>query len=232
MTNILLTRSAEENELTAQKLAALGFSTISLPMISYIYKEISEDISDYSHIIVTSKYAAKIVASFDRKIECWVVGEESANILSQNPNISITGVSKNVKELLAIISMVPEEEAEFFFQASIYLSGDIITQELPNFIKRLIIYKTLYTDSISKHQLETISREKSKYILVYSKNCAINLVRLIEKYDLFPYFQHSTIIAISKEVSLVFLDTNIKAIYSKKAVSEDMLKLLIEHEQK
>lgn len=232
MASILLTRSAAENELTAQKLNKLGFSTISLPMISYIDEEISEDISKYNHIIVTSKYAATIIASFDRKIECWVVGAESANILAKNPNITITGIATNIKELLSIIAMVPEEEAEVFFGSSIYLSGDIITQELPSFIKRCVIYKVLYTDKVSKHQIESISSNKIKYILVYSKNCAINLVRLIEKYDLFRYLQHSTVVAISKEVSSIFTNANIKAIYSTKPVFEDMLKLLIDHEQK
>lgn len=233
MTHILLTRSAEENELTTQKINDVGFSSISLPMISYIDEKISEDLSDYHHIIVTSKYAAKIVSSyFDRKIECWAIGTESANILSQNPNITVTGIAKNVKELLSIIHMIPEEEATLFFESSIYLSGDIITQELPNFIKRLVIYKVLYTDKVSKHQLDSISNEKIKYILVYSKNCAINLVRLIEKYELFPYFKHSTVVAISEEVSSVFASINIKAIYSTEPVFENMLKLLIEHEQK
>lgn len=229
MSHILLTRSSKENELTSKKLESLGFSTISLPMLSYLDEEINyEEIAYYKHIIITSKYAARLISErYQHFAECWVVGKESAKILSENPNIRITGIAKNTEELLSIISMVPEEESEDFFKSTIYLSGDIITTPLPKFIKNLIIYRVFYTDLISKHQIDMISKEKIKYILVYSKNCAINLIKMIEKYGLFHYFRKSTVIAISKEVADVFDDSKIKAIYSREPVFEDMLKLLI-----
>lgn len=234
MASILLTRSKEENESTAKKLQHLGFDSLSLPMIEYIDQPISNnDLSQYKHIIVTSKYAAKMAYSiYTWPVECWVVGKKSASILKQNPYIKVTGIARNVKEILSIIDMIPEEEAEEFFNSSVYLSGDVITENLSPFIKRIIIYKVLYTVSISKHQIDNISNNNIKYILVYSKNCAINLVRLIEKYNLFQYLRESTIIAISEEVSDIFSRINIKSINSKEPNFEDMLKLLIAHEKK
>lgn len=234
MASILLTRSKKENDYAAKKLNKLGFASISLPMLEYVDHAISSsDLSHYKHIIITSKYAAKIACSiYNKPVECWVVGKQSANILSQNPNIKVTGIAKNVKELLSIIDMISEKEAEEFFSFSAYLSGDVIAENLSPFIKRVVIYRVLYTDSISKHQIYNISNSNIKYILVYSKNCAINLVKLIEKYNLFQYLRDSTIIAISKEVSDIFSPINIRAISSEEPNFEDMLKLLISHEKK
>ncbi len=226
MTNVLLTRSENENELAAQKLSSLGFKTIGLPILSYqnLPLEIEEN---YKHIIISSKYAAKIVAkNIKHKVECWVIGKESASILANNPNITITGVAKNLQALLEIISLVPEDEAADFFNQTIYLSGDIITKELPCYIKKHVIYKTSYLDEIEPLLLEKIRTQPIKYILVYSKNCGINLIHLINKHNLLPYVKDSVLIAISKEVSDLFDNLFLQRTHSSEPTFEHMIKLL------
>lgn len=231
MANILLTRSAIENELTSEKLSSLGFDSISLPIISY--QNLHPIITDQStHIIVTSKHAARLLAkSIKHKVECWVVGKESAAILSENPNIEITGIAKNLQSLLEIISLVPEDEAPVFFNKTIYYSGDIITHDLPSFIPRQIIYHTSYLSDIEPELIEKIQTSPIKYIFVYSKNCGTTLINLIHKHNLLPYLQDSALIAISPEVSNLFEGIAIKRSHGAEPTFEHMIKILIAHEQ-
>lgn len=231
MTDILLTRSQVENEATSDKLSTLGFNSISLPIISY--QNLNLEITDqYTHIIITSKYAAKLISSkIKHKVECWVVGKESAAILQNNPNITVTGIAKNIKSLLEIIALIPEKEAHTFFNNSIYYSGDIITEDLPEFIKRQIIYEISYLNEIEDKLLNEIQSKSLKYIMVYSKNCGIRLINLIHKHNLLPYLKDSVLIAISAEVADLFSNIIEKRLYATEPSFENMLKLLIEHDQ-
>jgi uroporphyrinogen-III synthase len=231
MANILLTRSAIENQLTSEKLSSLGFSSISLPIISH--QNLNLEITDQStHIIITSKHAAGLLAkAIKHKVECWVVGKESAAILSKNPNIEVTGIAKNLQSLLEIISLVPEDEALIFFNKTIYYSGDVITHDLPSFIPRQIIYHTSYLSEIEPEVIEQIKITAIKYIFVYSKNCGTTLINLIHKHNLLPYLQDSALIAISPEVSNLFEGINLKRLHGAEPTFEHMIKILIEHEQ-
>lgn len=231
MTNVLLTRSQSENELAAKTLSSLGLKSISLPILSYqdLPLEISEN---YKHIIISSKHAAKIASkTIVHQVECWVIGKESAKILATNPNIKITGVAKNLQALLEIISLIPETEASDFFDKSIYLSSNIITKELPSYIKKQVVYNVSYLDLLDETLLKNIKNEPIKYILVYSKNCGLNLIHLITKHNLLPYLKDSALIAISKEVSDLFEDLLSKRTYATEPTFENMLELLKKHEQ-
>lgn len=227
---VLLTRSSEENELESKKLAIKGFDSVSLPML--YYDDLPFEIEgSVSHAIVTSKHAAKLLAkNVQNRLECWVVGHESAKILSSNPQIEVTGKAQNVKELLDVISMVSSDDAKDFFANSRYYSGDVITQELPSFIRREIIYNISYTDLVAAHHIEIIKKSQVKYILVYSKNCAINLMKLIQQYSLLPYLQDALVVAISKDVADVCKEFDVK--HAPRASFSSMLELLIENERK
>lgn len=226
MANVLLTRSKNENELATKKLSLLGFKTISLPILSY--QDLPFELTEtYKHIIITSKYAARLASkNINHPVECWAIGKESAAILANNPNIAITGVAKNLQELLGIISLIPEDEASDFFNQTIYLSGDIITKELPSYIKKQVVYKVSYLEEVEPLLLEKIKAEPIKYTLVYSKNCGINLIRLINKHNLLPYVKDSALIAISKEVSDLFNNFFLQRMHSSEPTFEHMIKLL------
>lgn len=255
MNKILLTRSEEENELAARELSQLGFSPYFAPMLSY--KNSPYDSSTIlQHIIITSKHAAKVVASWhlqpespedltgvgngegdkdkDREgklIEAWVVGQESATILQTNPCIKITGVAKNLKNLTNIISMIPQEEAPEFFAKTVYLSGNIVTHDLPEYIKRDIIYEVSYVEEIPENTVAAIKNGEIRYIMAFSKNSAINLIRLFRLYKLLPYVHHSAVIGISPEVARLFDGICSKVLHSELPNFSDMIKILV-HEQK
>lgn len=228
---VLLTRSEDENEIEAVKLLKSGFDIVSMPLLSY--KDLDFEIEEnVSHAIVTSKHAARLIADkVASKLECWVVGSESAKILSSNPKIEVTGVAKNVKELLGVISMIPEDEAGDFFKNSTYYSSDVITWQLPAFINRQIIYNVSYLDLVSEHHLKIIKKSEIKYILVYSKNCAINLMSLIKRHALLPYLEKAYVVAISSDVAQLCNLFSMKLAAANPSF-ENILELLIENEQR
>ena len=101
MKRILLTRSEEENKKIAKELTA--FEVVSCPMLFYRKLDVDwQEFKDFSHLIITSKYAAKLVAdNYLFKVTAYVVGEESAKLLEQNPNVTLERVFKNIGELFA-----------------------------------------------------------------------------------------------------------------------------------
>jgi uroporphyrinogen-III synthase len=226
MKTILLTRSETENTAAARKLSVFGYESYSAPMISYHDLQYNFN-QPNKHIIITSKHAAQLASkNVANPVECWVVGEESASILRKNKNITITGLARNLKHLMEAISLVQEDEAEEFFGGSIYLSGDIITQELPRHIKRDIIYETRYIKTIPEETIEAIKKDAINYIMVFSKNSAINLIETLTQHDLLKHLKHSTVIGISREVAILFSDICQKILYSEDATFSQMLELL------
>jgi len=226
MKTILLTRSDSENELAAIKISSLGYESYRAPMISY--NDLPYDFHKlHKHIIITSKHGAQLASEhIINPLEAWVVGEESASILQQNKNITITGLARNLKHLMEAISLVQESEAEEFFADTVYLSGNIITQELPHRIKCDIIYETHYIKTLPKEVIEALQRDAINYIMVFSKNSATNLLQLLKQYDLLEYVKHSTVIGISHEVATLFSDICKKILYSEDATFSQMLELL------
>lgn len=241
MLKVLLTRSKEENDLAATELSRLGWAFCLAPMLTY--KNLPYDFAALPrHIIITSKHAAKIVTAGitarpldpvyaqGQKCEAWVVGQESAAILEANPCIKITGVAKDLKALKAIISMIPEEEAAEFFASSLYLSGNIVTHDLPDYIKRDIIYEVFYADEIPEDAVSTIKNGEIEYIMAFSKNSAKNLIKLLGSYKLLPYIRHSAVIGISQEVAELFDGICSKSLHSESPNFSDMIKRLV-HEK-
>lgn len=257
MTKVLLTRSAEENTIAAKELIILGCASCFAPMLTY--KNLPYDFTKLpQHVIITSKYGAKVLTdnltslgldprvSGDlreipeetlgssprerRPIEVWVVGQESASILQANPCIKITGVAKDLKGLTDIISMIPEDEAPEFFANTVYLSGNIVTHDLPEYIKRDIIYEASYAREIPSNTVASIKNGEVGYIMAFSKNSAANLIKLLRSYKLLPYVHDSAVIGISQEVAALFDGICSRVLHSRSPNFLDMIKILV-HEK-
>ena len=232
MTGVLLTRSREENAVTAQEITALGYTPYCVDMLYFIDHENITIPDTYSHIIITSKHAARLVKQVvDSKKECWVVGEESAKLLQTNQFIEITGIAKNVEELLGVMQLVPQNERAEFFQKSIYISGNIITQELPQYITRYVVYDTVYTDFLNPEAVQAIQNGMIHYYMVYSKNCAMNLINLLKKHNMLPYIDSSVVIAIGEKVASLFEGMAQNVAFSKMNSAREMIELLVTYEQ-
>jgi uroporphyrinogen-III synthase len=217
MKHLILTRSAEENQRLSPLILEMGFYPISIPMISkqaYIL-----DINEYSnfeYIIITSKFAAQIVASalsFEAKI--LVVGEESANILASNKFAQIFRIYESVSEIIEYIDS-PEK--------FIYFHGNNITQNLP--VRMVQIYFVEYFTGIIP-KVPSLDN-----ILIFSEMSAEYFILFIKNHNLLQEFKKSVVICISPKVAKKFSNLSENLYFATKPNEKEMLELLKEYGRK
>ena len=85
------------------------------------------------------------------------------------------------------------------FNNMVYLSGDIISKELPDGIRREVVYKVAYLNNLDKEVIIQI-KEGVNYLTAYSKNCAKTLLNLLVENNLLKYLENTKVIAISSSV--------------------------------
>ncbi|MEY4463755.1 MAG: hypothetical protein RLZZ81_726 [Pseudomonadota bacterium] len=178
MKSVLLTRNIEENNETIKEISKynLDLRYIYCPLIKYKTLDFNINILDnYSNIIITSKYAASILAGHNLKQDIWVVGNKSKQLLGKK----VAYAAKNVEDL---IKYFPSD----LYEQAIYLSSNEITKDLPNKIARHIIYNVEYLNELP---LSIIKEFKSNidFILLYSQNSAKTLVKLLLQNNLLEY---------------------------------------------
>lgn len=177
---------------------------------------------DYSNIIITSKHTASILPKNTQGQNAYVVGNYSANIL-ENKGYNIKCVAKNASELRSVIeSEIDNNEGESF----IYFSGDHITLEMPSYVRREIIYKTEYKESLSAEEIAFI-KEGVDIIPVYSVNCAKTLINILDSNNLIKKVANSSIIAISSNVADVLVEDfkNVIVVDSPTQITEKILEI-------
>jgi len=227
MQKILLTRSVDENEILSRELLELGFEPISAPMI--VYKILPYDFSLFQNatdIIITSKFAAKIIAdNYPYNVNCYIVGEESANITKRNIHINIEYIADTADELKEYC------KAKFAGVSSaskiIYFSGNIITVPF-EYADKHVIYEVEYTDRLEKNVITAIENEVN-YILLYSKNCAANLIKLLKQYNLLQNIQNSVVIALSSRVASEYERYASCVLFPHRPKAVEIIKLLIDY---
>lgn len=229
MRSLLLTRNQEDNDNIIRDLEQTGvyFNYISSPLVEYENLGLDSNIlTNYSDIIITSKYAAKILASWfigeqysdeyiNRK-NIWLVGNSSKLLLSSKKFL-IKYVARNVEELL---KNLPRE----IHDQTIYLSSNEITQDLPMKIDRHIIYQVKYATKLQ--QIEQITKGVD-YILLYSQNTAQTFIELLMKNNLLKILASSMVITISLRVADIVKFFTKNVIYCDNGKPEKMLELLI-----
>lgn len=222
MINILLTRALCDNIEIKQRYGSSNYNFISCPLFEYQNLKIDLSLlAHYSDIIITSSYAASLLEYNKYSLKAWVVGEKSASILKVK-NYDIAFIAKDASELL--LSM-----PRHIFTKMLYLSGNIITRQLPKEIKRIIIYKTHYLQSLSDEYIEFFNREKIDYIFLYSRIAVDVLINLLRKKNALDLLNEAIVIAISRNVASN-CNYNFKRVhYVKNNNSEAMIKLLIEY---
>jgi hypothetical protein len=195
----LLTRTSEENLALSKKLNTKGILTYSFPLIEL--RAITIDwskLSRYSHIIITSKFAAKIAtANIAHNVKVLVVGQESANILKQNKHIIIQKIFLSVRKLISHLAQMNN------LIPCAYLSGSVIKQDMPKFIERHIIYDTFYTAEISLELKQKIIDMEIGSIMLYSENSAKKFIELCKQNGLLLYISRITAITLSKNIKYV-----------------------------
>lgn len=224
MQSVLLTRSWEDNLETTQEIDnhVLNVHYINCPIMKY--KTLDFDINilkNYSNIIITSKYAAAIIAEYELNHNiCWVVGDKSKQLL-ENKRLKIAYTAKNVDDL---IQHFPSE----LYKQTIYLSSNEITKDLPYKIKRYIIYNVEYLNELPLNVVKELKKSVD-FVLLYSQNSAKTLLKLLNENNLLEYLQNSLVIAISLKVANIVRPFCQNVVYGDNQNSNDLIKLLFEN---
>jgi uroporphyrinogen-III synthase len=237
MSNVILTRASEENIRLAPIIAAMGFEPFSIPMLQQ--KDLGIDInlySKYEYLIITSKFAAKIIAeklAFKAKIH--VVGEESARILRENKFAEIAGVYENIDEVSNVIARRSQADAAISSDLdseivlspkvprndigdTIYFCGSHITKALS--VKTVQIYETTYFTG-KLYNIPSIDN-----ILLFSEISAEHFLLFIKNNNLLEELKKSVIICISAKVAKKFENLSERVYLSGAPDEKEMLELL------
>lgn len=240
---IFLTRSSKENlELRVnindfvikQPDLNTHFNFIDCPLISYIDIKLSQSFFEeldkyYTNVIITSKYAATrcgLLKSNEterqlQRLKFWVVGPSSAAILRE-AGFVVEVVAVNVAKLLEILP-------KSIYSQSMYLSGDKISHNLPEEIKREIIYSVKYLDSFDPVTVDSLKKGVD-YIFIYSTNCAKTLSYLLIKHNLLKLLENTIIIAVSSKVASELKPYFNNVIYCKDGDQDKIIDLMAEYE--
>lgn len=227
MRKVLLTRSSEENDLLAKELEDLSFEPVFCPMLSYDKRSMDfSSFKDVKDIIITSKFAANIIAKeYHHFSNVYVVGVNSARIISENPMLNIGYIGRDAKDVKSHFERLklPRDEV-------IYFSGNNISTEF-GFGQRVIIYDAIYTKEISD-EVERRIAKGVEYILLYSKNCADNLVSLLSKHDLLQKVGNSVVISLSENIVSNIRKYFLDVVYPDEPDPDEMIKLLRQYDSK
>ena len=196
MKSVLLTRSESANIQLRAELDKLGYELLECSLIDYELQDFDPlELNNYTNIIITSIFAANNIPSAPSKgMLAWVVGEKSAMILEKK--------GYKIKFFARDAETLKKQIPSYIYENTLYLSSDHITTNMPTAVSRRIFYKVTYRESLSSSQILRY-KQGIDYILLYSRNCANTLVKLILETDLVNYLESTTVIAISSKVKVV-----------------------------
>ncbi|QQV75243.1 hypothetical protein H6P87_00793 [Rickettsia tillamookensis] len=261
MKSVLLTRSIKENNETIKEINQynLDLRYIHCPLIKYEPLDFNIDIlNDYSNIIITSKYAANILAKYTAdtsNVGSQISGESAQRIKIREhrripkfdvPNLEVSKVydlkqdiwvvgskSKRLlgKKVVYTAKNVEDLIKHFppdLYEQAIYLSSNEITKDLPNKIARHIIYNVEYLNELPVSIVKEFENNID-FILLYSQNSAKTFLRLLLQNNLLEYLQDSLVVAISLKVANIVRPFIKNVVYCDDQNHNDIIKLLSEN---
>lgn len=194
---ILSIRSVHHSEDMQISMSDLPVHLYEVPLLCYDVHHIDfRRLSRYTTLIITSKYAAALISRkylFD--VECMVVGEASAAILSHNPHIQVKAVFNDVDELKSALATQEKDTC-------LYLAADVISKGLQSYSCYRALYSTLYRNILESHELEILN-SKIDYVFLHSENSARQFIYICKRYDLLQNFHKPVVITISDKVQKV-----------------------------
>lgn len=219
---LLLTRSNDENKKLASELSKY-FYICSWPLISYNIvdgtKFCKED--QIYYIVITSKFAAKIIATYiNFNINCFVVGKISAQTLQKNKFIRILAIYNTVQELVCAIHHV---------RNILYYCGNYTAFIPPNYWKTQVIYEVKYTNYIDDMVKNSLSLQEIDYGLIYSYNTGHNLIKLLDNNKLLWTLQYIRMICISQKVGSLFQGITKEVYFPAIPTNANMIKILLNY---
>lgn len=149
-----------------------------------------------------------------------MVGDKSKQLL-ENKSLKIAYTAKNVDDL---IQHFPSD----LYKQTIYLSSNEITKDLPDKIKRYIIYNVEYLNELPLSVVKEL-KNSVDFVMLYSQNSAKTLLKLLNENNLLEYLQNSLVIAISLKVANIVRPFFKNVVYCDDQNPNDLIKLLFEN---
>lgn len=205
-----------------------GAQFFHLPLLEHsILEEDFGLLREYHQVVVTSLFAAGLVPVRKREIQNQVqddtkggvkdsphtvipappdpesnydtVSTQSFLVVGKNTAQTIEGKGWSVAKIFENVSDLKLFLINQVRTKTLYLSGSKITEAMPVFVDRVIIYTTNYKQELSKEEVNIFSRGID-IIPVASMNCAKTLIELINKAELSNLLVNSYFVAISSRV--------------------------------
>ena len=227
--HILFTRSLEDSKDLILRFNELGHKVSYMPVIQI--KKVDHDVinfNDFKGLIFTSANSLKFINSkeVDKNIFCFCVGsatEKKALSLGFQNVISAEGNVRNLKEI--ILRNFNSNVGKI-----LYLSGELISKDLDKElnllgydIKRIINYTAKPIREIDQKFLENLKSSVPDILYVYSQNSALNLLNLINKYNLNDIWMNTNLMCMSEKISSVLNNIKWKKIFLFNAGEEEYL---------
>jgi uroporphyrinogen-III synthase len=222
--SVLVARSKLENELLCSRLNS-RFDVVTIDLINYenLESNIEELVKNYDYVILTSKYACKIISLHNLDKKFLVVGLESAGIIRKSTSSEKIMHFNSVAEIINYVKLLNTEKI-------IYLSGFTISEEIPN-ICRKIIYKIDYSEKLEDDLVNTIKSKNLDYVMVFSELSFKKLLYILKAHDIISSVESALFVCISKNLANFVGKFFTLTAYSSKPNQEHMIKLMCDYER-
>ncbi len=237
----LITRPRPEAIKLKKKLQAIGISGLVEPIlkievINSAKKILRKSLSDnYQAIVITSINGVKAFIKLSNKLELKrpkfiVIGKGSEDLLKKAGFSNVVVVENDVEGIKNhIIQKLKPSDKKI-----IYISGNVVTADLESElypkgykVRRIIVYKSLPTNTLSNKVKNAIKTRKIKYALFYSSRTASVFNRLINESDLNRYLDKVNVFCFSNKVAKIAGKLRWKSIHVPRHPNEDELLSLV-----
>ena len=217
--HILFTRPLEDCHEMILKFQSLGHEISHLPLINIEgLKYEAPNYSEFKAIIFTSANAVKFldIKNIDKKLKCFCVGsatEKKARSVGFQNVFAAEGNVGNLKEL--ILQNFKPSDGKL-----IYISGEIISSDLDKelissgyTIERLINYRANPIEKYDESFIEKLKLKMPEITYIYSKNSAINFLKVIKSYQLETLWMNTNLMCIGEKTSSILNEIKWKKIF-------------------
>ena len=217
--HILFTRPLEDCHEMMIRFKSLGNEISHLPLISIQginYKSV--DYSEFKGIIFTSSNAIKFldIKSINKKLKCFCVGsatEKKARDAGFQNVFAAEGNVNNLKEL--ILQNFNPTEGKL-----IYISGEVVSSNLDQelildgySVDRIVNYRANEIKKYDENFIEKLKLNMPDITYIYSKNSAINFLKVIKNYQLETLWMNTNLMCVGEKTSAALNEIKWKKIF-------------------
>ena len=217
--HILFTRPLEDCHEMILRFKILGHDVSHLPLISIeALQHEAFDYSDFKGIIFTSSNSVKFLDTkdIDKKIICFCVGSATEKKARSSGFLNVFAADGNVDNLKELILLN--------FNTSdgklLYVSGEIISSNLNQDlisegyeVKRIINYRSNQIEKYDHIFIENLKAKMPEIVYIYSKNSAINFLKIIKDYQLESLWMNTNLMCIGEKTSSILNEIKWKKIF-------------------